>query len=125
MGSSSALPYPQLLLQQPLPMSQQHRLDNYVIDTLMRDLVGHDRQPCAFLVYLLLWRLSAATGAKTPPISNSELAELTGLSERSIQTAVRTLKQRRLIAVERARSRSSGEYAVKRPWRATRRRRLR
>ena len=31
-------------------------LDPYVIDTLMADLIGHDRQPSAFLVYLLLWR---------------------------------------------------------------------
>ena len=27
-------------------------LDHYVVDTLMRDLVGHDRRPSAFLVYL-------------------------------------------------------------------------
>ena len=29
-------------------------IDDYVIDTLMADLVGHDRQPSAFLVYLSL-----------------------------------------------------------------------
>ena len=31
----------------------------YVLDTLMADLVGHDRQPSAFLVYLHLWRRTA------------------------------------------------------------------
>ena len=31
-------------------------IDPYIVDTLMPDLVGHDRQPSAFLVYLLLWR---------------------------------------------------------------------
>ena len=30
------------------------QLDAYVLDTLMRDLTGHDRQPSAFLVYLSL-----------------------------------------------------------------------
>ena len=40
---------------------KQLRIDAYVIETLMRDLVQHDRQPSAFLVYLLLWQRS--TGA--------------------------------------------------------------
>jgi hypothetical protein len=29
-------------------------IDNYVTDVLMRDLVGHDRRPVSFLVYLWL-----------------------------------------------------------------------
>ena len=29
-------------------------MDDYVFDTLMPDLVGHDRQPSAFIVYLFL-----------------------------------------------------------------------
>ena len=40
------------------------RIDTYVMDTLMPDLVLHDRQPSAFLVYLHLWYRSA--GRKTP-----------------------------------------------------------
>ena len=28
------------------------RVDDYVIDVLLRDLVAHDRSPSAFLVYL-------------------------------------------------------------------------
>jgi hypothetical protein len=30
------------------------KLDEYITDTLMRDLVGHDRRPVSFLVYLWL-----------------------------------------------------------------------
>ena len=30
-------------------------LDDYVVEVLMRDLVGHDHIPSAFLVYLHLW----------------------------------------------------------------------
>ena len=29
-------------------------LDSYVLDVLMRDLVGHDKKPSAFIVYLYL-----------------------------------------------------------------------
>ena len=35
-------------------MKEPSRLDAYIIDTLMPDLVGHDRQPSAFIVYLYL-----------------------------------------------------------------------
>jgi hypothetical protein len=30
-------------------------IDDYVIDVLMSDIVGHDQQPAAFLVYLYLY----------------------------------------------------------------------
>ena len=30
-------------------------VDDYVLDVLMRDLVGHDQQPAAYLVYLYLY----------------------------------------------------------------------
>ena len=30
------------------------KLDDYITDVLMRDLVGHDHRPAAFLVYLWL-----------------------------------------------------------------------
>jgi len=33
-------------------------IDDYVIDILMRDLVGHDRQPAAYLVFLYLYQSS-------------------------------------------------------------------
>ena len=38
-------------------MPRFHRtvpIDDYVLDVLMRDIVGHDQQPAAFLVYLYL-----------------------------------------------------------------------
>jgi len=30
------------------------KIDDYVTDVLMRDLVGHDKRPVSFLVYLWL-----------------------------------------------------------------------
>ncbi len=34
-------------------------IDDYVLDVLMRDIVGHDRQPAAYLVYLYLYGQAA------------------------------------------------------------------
>lgn len=103
-------------------------LDGYVIDTLMPDLVGHDRQPAAFLVYLFLWRQSAAADVTDPPgggvagevtIQRSlrEIAECTGLSKRAVQSAVKRLAERRLIAVNRESITAVSEYRVLMPWR--------
>ncbi|MDP9005047.1 MAG: hypothetical protein M3N12_09705 [Verrucomicrobiota bacterium] len=30
-------------------------IDDYVLDVLMRDLIAHDQQPSAYLVYLFLF----------------------------------------------------------------------
>ena len=43
-------------------MSQKLPLDPYITDVLMRDLVGHDRTPSAFIVYLWLWRMQPRRG---------------------------------------------------------------
>ena len=67
----------------PLP------LDPYVIDVLMRDLVGHDRAPSAFVVWLWLWRRSRAEDRETVSASLQTLAGETGLSKSAVQDAVR------------------------------------
>ena len=68
----------------------QTKLDDYILDTLLRDLVGHDRKPAAFLVYL--WLAGEQSRRRsTVTISYQELAENTGLSRSSTQTSVRWL----------------------------------
>ena len=37
-------------------------IDDYVLDVLLRDIVGHDQQPAAFLVYLFLYGRAARQG---------------------------------------------------------------
>ena len=91
-------------------------LDRYVLDTLMPDLVGHDHQPSAFLVYLALWRRTRAEGVDEAAVSLRELAEATGLSRRGVQDAVARLAARRLIGVERASITAVPRYRVERPW---------
>ena len=64
------------------------KTDPYVIDTLMRDLVGHSRSATAFLVYLQLYRHTRGAGRESVAMSHAVLADLIGISKRSVQTAV-------------------------------------
>ena len=91
-------------------------LDEYVIETLMPDLVGHDRHPSAFLLYLALWRLTDG-GEREAVASLRQLAEETGLSRRAVQEAVTRLSARRLIDVARSGITDVPAYRVLQPWR--------
>ena len=93
------------------------QIDEYIIDTLMGDLVGHDRQPSAFIVYLHLWRASHGHKAPTAQIALQDIAESTGLSKRSVQSALGWLAKRRLISIARASITAVPVYTVLRPWR--------
>ena len=97
-------------------MSSTVEIDDYVLDTLMADLVGHDRQPSAFLVYLYLWRHTRGVGEATAQVSLFDLATGTGLSKRSVQESLRWLSKRRLLSVQRAGITAIPVYTIKRPW---------
>jgi len=91
-------------------------LDPYVTDVLMRDLVGHDHQPSAFLVYLWLWARTEG-GCRRYAASLQTIARETGLSKSSVQVAVRQLKgRRRLIEATRDGPTTPPVYEVLRPW---------
>jgi hypothetical protein len=92
---------------------KQYTLDAYVLDTLMRDLVGHDHRASAFLVYLAL----TALGETRPRLSHAQLAERTGLSKRSVQAAVIHLAERGLIRPTRSGATDVNRYEVLTPWR--------
>ena len=92
-------------------------VDPYILDTLMPDLVGHDRQPSAFIVYLLLWRLTYGQEAETAQIALLDIAEQTGLAKRTVQDAVGWLAKRKLLSIERASITAVPIYTVLRPWR--------
>lgn len=91
-------------------------IDGYVLDTLMADLVGHDRQPSAFLVYLTLYRQTHGAGEASARVSLMDLATGTGLSKRAVQEALRWLSKRRLISLSRESITAVPVYTVKRPW---------
>jgi DNA-binding GntR family transcriptional regulator len=92
------------------------RIDPYIVDTLMRDLVAHSRSSAAFLVYLQLYRLTHGTGRETAAVSHAMLAELAGISKRSVQSAVGHLVERRLLRRRKARPTAVPVYAVLTPW---------
>ena len=99
-------------------MTQALALDPYIPDVLMRDLVGHDRAPSAFVVYLWLWRRTHGEARAAYSASLQTLATETGLSKSAVQDAVRRLRQRRLITSERDAATSPPRYTVHRPWSA-------
>jgi DNA-binding MarR family transcriptional regulator len=93
------------------------RLDRYVLDTLMADLVGHDRSASSFLVYVALWARGAAGRTAPVRLSLGELAEETGLSKSAVQAGVRNLARRKLIVATHASRTAVAEYRLLRPWR--------
>jgi hypothetical protein len=98
-------------------MTHSIELDPYVVDVLMRDLVGHDHTPSAFLVYLWLWGRTDG-GSRRFAASLAGIALETGLSKSSVQNAVRQLSRRRqLIRVTREGPTTPPVYEVLKPWR--------
>jgi hypothetical protein len=91
-------------------------IDDYVTDVLMRDLVGHDKRPVSFLVYLWLASEQARRGAAVQ-ISYQELAESIGVSKSSVQSAVTWLARRKLVLVSKATVTATPRYKVQTPWR--------
>ena len=81
----------------------------------MRDLVGHDRRPVSFLVYL--W-LAAAQPQKTGSVqvSYQDLAESIGVSKSSAQAAVGWLVRRKLLAASKQNATATPRYTVLTPW---------
>jgi hypothetical protein len=96
-------------------------LDDYIIDTLMRDLVGHDRKPVSFLVYLWIASEQAKTRAEVR-LSYQQVAESVGISKSSAQAAIRWLLRRKLLAVKKETVTATPTYVVRSPWRDAARR---
>lgn len=91
------------------------RFDPYIVRVLLPDLVGHDRRPAAFLVYLWLYAEQSHAGAPVA-VSYQRLAEAVGISRSSAQSAVALLLRRRLLSTSKPRPTSTPSYTVLRPW---------
>ncbi len=96
-------------------------LDDYVVDVLMQDLVGHDRRPASFLVYIWLTAEQARRRGAVE-VSYQELAESVGLSKSSAQTAVSWLVSRKLLLASKENATAIPSYTVRTPWRDAARR---
>ncbi len=92
------------------------QFDRYVLDVLMRDLIGHDRSAAAFLVYLHLWMLANGKETRKARSSHQAMADSTGLSKSAVQAAIRRLLRRQLITSYKQNATATPEYQIKKPW---------
>src|SRR4051794_5230584 len=91
-------------------------VDHYVVDVLLRDLVGHDRSPAAFLVYLFLWRRTRGLPTPSVRLSHRDIAEDTGLSKSAVQQALRILHRRGLVQSKQQHRTDTPQHQVLRTW---------
>jgi hypothetical protein len=95
---------------------QRFNLETYVIDVLLPDLVGHDRRPAAFLVYLFLLRHTAKLKRDSVSVSLQRIATKTGLSKSTVQAAIRHLRRRELLDPRIPATVGDPVRRVMRPW---------
>lgn len=93
-------------------------MDDYVVDVLMRDLVGHDREPTSFLIYLWLTLENARSRRERVQASYQTIADNVGVSKSAAQTGIRWLLRRKLIEARKSSPTAVPAYRVLRPWRA-------
>ena len=97
--------------------SDRFGVDAYVVDALMPDLVGHDRRPSAFVVYLYLWRKSGGA-ARATSASYQMISDGTGLSKRAVQTATRALERRQLVTIVKRSPTATPIFTLRCHWRS-------
>src|SRR5437879_3828653 len=93
-------------------------VDVYVLDVLLRDLVGHDKRPAAFLAYLYLYGRAAQSGWRPVKAGLRDIAEATGLSKSAVATAMKVLRRRHLITTETRFRTARPQHRVIRHWRS-------
>jgi hypothetical protein len=92
-------------------------IDDYVLDVLMRDLIGHDQQPAAYLVYLYLYGQAARKKWNPVVASLRTIADATGLSKSAVQIALAHLRGRELIVTTADHATATPRHRVLRHWR--------
>jgi hypothetical protein len=93
------------------------RIDDYVLDVLMRDLIGHDRKPAAFVVYLHLYGEAARNKWRRISASVRTIADATGISKSAVQAALTHLRRRQLIATTAHHVTATPRHRILRHWR--------
>jgi len=92
-------------------------IDDYVLDVLMRDLIGHDQKPAAYLVYLHLYGQAARGQWRHIDASVRTIADATGLSKSAVYAALTHLRRRQLIATTADHVTATPRHRVLRHWR--------
>ena len=94
-------------------------IDDYVLDVLMRDLIGHDQKPAAFMVYLHLYGQAARNKWRHISASVRTIADATGLSKSAVHAALTHLRRRQLIATTADHVTATPRHRVLRHWRTS------
>ena len=92
-------------------------IDDYVLDVLMRDLIGHDQKPAAFMVYVHLYGQAARNRWRCVRASVRAIAEATGLSKSAVHAALTHLRRRQLVATTADYVTATPRHRVLRHWR--------
>jgi hypothetical protein len=98
-------------------MRKMLEFEDYVMDVLLPDLVGHDKRPATFILYVWLWAMTRGAGRDEGFYSYQTMTERTGLSKSALQRAVSWLERRQLVRVRRRSPTAVPAYAVLTPWR--------
>ena len=98
-------------------MTETVVVDRYILETLLADLVGHDRAPSSYIVYVYLWNRTFGSDAKSVRASHQTIAGDTGFSKSGVQAALRHLNRRKLVRSVRETQTATPEHFVLRPWR--------
>jgi hypothetical protein len=92
-------------------------IDDYVLDVLMRDLIGHDQKAAAFIVYLHLYSQAARNKWHRISASARTIADATGLSKSAVHAGLTHLRRRQLIATTAEHATATPRHRVLRHWR--------
>ena len=92
-------------------------IDDYIVDILMRDLVGHDHKPTSFLIYIWLSYEGARSRRERVAVSYQTIADSVGISKSAAQAGIRWLLKRKLIEVKKSLPTAVPAYRVLHPWR--------
>lgn len=91
-------------------------VDSVVFDSVLGDVVGRDRSPAAFIIYLWLWSRSAGSRTRSAKASHQAIADATHLSKSAVQGAITLLNRRKLLRSEHGSRTAVPEHFVLRPW---------
>ncbi len=97
-------------------MRKTFEVDSYLVEVLLPDLVGHDKRPAAFVLYLWLWAKTHAAGRPAAFFSYQAMTDMTGLSKSAVQRAVAWLERRQFLRVRKRSPTAVPEYTVLTPW---------
>ena len=90
--------------------------DAYIFDSLLPDIIGHDRKPAAFVIYLFLYRRAARSPQWSVRLSHQAIANATGFSRSAVQASLAHLQRRQLISSTRPHATAIPQHRVLRPW---------